>query len=129
MKKALIPAVLIVAAAFTPPLRNALDGAADVACAVVCPLFWHLWDELLDQQLARWTPPLVTGHGSQPQPGNDTLVCLLVQLVLDRAFDGSRFISTRNNPSVVSIPQNVARRNIKGRKSPAQDRPAVQCRG
>ena len=51
MKKILIPALLVASAAFTPGLRNAVeipDRACEVAQTVAAPLFWHLWNELLD---------------------------------------------------------------------------------
>ena len=64
MKKILIPALLVAAAAFTPGLRNAVeipDRACEVAQTVAAPLFWHLWSELLDLELARWTSPVAYG--------------------------------------------------------------------
>jgi hypothetical protein len=69
MKKALIPALLVACAAFAPCVRNVVecpDPVSEIACAVASPLFWHLWDELLTRELARWTE--TTSHGGdQPE--------------------------------------------------------------
>ena len=67
MKKILIPALLVVSAAFAPGLRNAVefpDRTCEVAQSVVAPLFWHLWDELLNREIARLTQPLSTWRRS-----------------------------------------------------------------
>lgn len=57
MKKALIPALLVVSAAFAPCLRSALkfpSRASRVASDLASPLCWRLWDELLAPKLAHW---------------------------------------------------------------------------
>ena len=56
MKKLLIPALLVVSAAFVPGLRDAVEfpeRACEIAQEVARPLFWHLWDRLLTRELAR----------------------------------------------------------------------------
>jgi hypothetical protein len=64
MKKILIPALLVVSAVFAPGLRNAFefpDRTCEVAQSVAAPLFWHLWDELLNREIARLSQPLTPG--------------------------------------------------------------------
>ena len=64
MKKILIPALLLVSAAFAPGLRTAVefpDRTCEVAQSVIAPLFWHLWGELLDREIARLSQPLTLG--------------------------------------------------------------------
>ena len=71
MKKILIPALLVVSAVFAPGLRNAVefpDRTCEVVQSVVAPLFWHLWDELLNREIARLTQPLTPG-GECPGSG------------------------------------------------------------
>jgi hypothetical protein len=94
MKKALIPALLVVCAAFAACPRNAVefpDRASGIARAAASPLFWRLWDELLARELARWTT--TTSHDGkepewQPELYSDALVCLFFQ-VFKHAFDSS----------------------------------------
>jgi len=60
MRKALIPTLLVVSAAFAPCLPNVvafLDRASMVARTVASPLVWHLWDELLNCELTQWIQP------------------------------------------------------------------------
>src|SRR6202167_937352 len=55
MKKALIPALLVACAVFAPFLSNAVefpDRVSKAACAAARPLFWHLWYELLNREIA-----------------------------------------------------------------------------
>jgi hypothetical protein len=118
MKKILIPALLVAAAAFTPGLRNAVeipDRACEVAQTVAAPLFWHLWNELLDLELARWTSPVVYGgevSGWQPGLPNDTVVCIFFHVFLKHAFDRALSVAEKNDTLLVSIPQGFIRRPI-----------------
>jgi hypothetical protein len=60
MRKTLIPALLVVSAAFAPCLPSVvafLDRASIVARTIASPLVWHLWDELLSCELTQWIQP------------------------------------------------------------------------
>jgi hypothetical protein len=112
MKKALITALLVVSAAFAPCFGSALDipnRAADLACAVANPLFWHLWDELLTRELSQLT---ASPAHEAPVWRNDVFVCLFFQAFLNRAFDGSLTAAQKTDHLVVSIPQHLIRRTI-----------------
>jgi hypothetical protein len=93
MKKALIPALLVVSAAFAPCLRSTFelpDGGCEIAAAVASPLFWHLWDELLARGLSDWTRSalqLTEEREWPPELRKDALACLFFHAFLKHAFE------------------------------------------
>jgi hypothetical protein len=117
MKKTLIPALLVVSAAFTPCLRNTFavpERACQVAQAVAAPLFWHLWDELLDREIARWTKPATNGEVLDWRPGlpNDAVACIFFHVLLKHAFDRASSLTGRNQAFLASISQQAVRRTV-----------------
>jgi hypothetical protein len=118
MKKTLIPALLIVCAAFTPCLRNTFavpERACEVAQAVAAPLFWHLWDELLDREIARWTKPSTKGEvllDWHPGVPNDAVACIFFHVFLKHAFDRALSMTEENDAFLASISQQVVRRTV-----------------
>lgn len=84
MKKNLIPALLVVSAAFASSLPNVVafqDQASMLARSVASPLVWHLWDVLLSHKLTEWVPPV---HWARDQIDATLLLsrALLQRLVL-----------------------------------------------
>jgi hypothetical protein len=118
MKKILIPALLVVSAAFAPGLRNAVefpDRTCEVAQSVVAPLFWHLWDELLNREIARLSQPLPPGGevmGWQPGLPNNTVVCIFFRVFLKHVFDHALTRAEKNDTFLVSIPVGFVRRPV-----------------
>ena len=114
MKKKLIPALLLVSAAFVPCLRNAVgfpDRVCEVAQEAARPLFWHLWDSLLARELAGGTEDRVrseepTWHAALPK---DVVACILIDIILKHAFDGS-LLGKENTLFSVSISSALIRR-------------------
>jgi hypothetical protein len=118
MKKILIPALLVVSAAFAPGLPDAAEfpeHACEIAQEVARPLFWHLWDKLITRELARGIQP-ATREGVEPEwqgaLSNDTVVCIFFQVFLKHAFDGVVSVAEKNSTFLVSIPQSPIRRTI-----------------
>ena len=117
MKKTLIPALLVVSAAFTPCLRNTFavpERAYQVAQAVAAPLFWHLWDELLDREIARWSKPGTNGEVLDWRPGlpDDAVACIFFHVFLKQALDRALSMTERNDAFLASISQQVVRRTV-----------------
>jgi hypothetical protein len=121
MKKALISTVLLATVVIAPCFTSVLSTidvpsrASEFACAVASPVFWHIYDEVLTRSLAR-----ITASAGQPEERcasqSDTLVCVIVQVVLTRAFDGS--LTAAQKSEVMSIPSQLVRR-VKERRSTA----------
>jgi hypothetical protein len=117
MKKILIPALLVVSAAFAPGLRNAVefpDRACEVAQEVAQPLFWHVWDRLLSRELAQGT-----GRGERNESASwpaamhqDAAVCIFFHIILKHAFDRALSGAKENSSSSVSISSILIRRFV-----------------
>jgi hypothetical protein len=118
MKKILIPALLVVSAAFAPGLRDAVElpeRACEIAQEAAGPLFWHLWDKVLTYELERGMRPASSaGVASEWQQtlGNGTVVCIVFHVFLKHAFDGVVSVTEKNNSLLVSIPGRPIRRTI-----------------
>ena len=118
MNKILIPALLVVSAAFAPGLRDAVElpeRACEIAQEVGRPLFWHVWDQVLTLELARGMQPASSaGVGSEwaQTLGDGTVVCIVFHVFLKQAFDGVFSVAEKNNSFLVSIPQCPIRRTI-----------------
>jgi hypothetical protein len=117
MKKTLIPALLVVSAAFTLCVRNTFvvpERACQVAQAVAAPLFWYLWDELLDREIARWTKPATNGEVPDWRPGlpNDAVACIFFHVFLKHAFDRALSMTEKDDALLASISQQVVRRTV-----------------
>jgi len=118
MKKILIPALLVVSAVFAPGLRNAVefpDRTCEVVQSVVAPLFWHLWDELLNREIARLTQPLTPGGellAWQPPLPNSAVVCIFFHVFLKHVFDHALTRTEKNDTFLVSIPEGFVRRPV-----------------
>ena len=118
MKKILIPALLVVSAVFAPGLRNAVefpDRTCEVVQSVVAPLFWHLWDELLNREIARLTQPLTPGGellAWQPPLPNSAVVCIFFHVFLKHVFDHALTRTEKNDTLLVSIPEGFVRRPV-----------------
>ena len=117
MKKTLIPALLVVCAAFTPCLRNAVelpDRVCQVAEEVAEPLFWHLWDKLLARELPRGAEGVGRRDASRWPVvlSQDTVICVVFHIILKHVFDGSLSVGKENNPFSVSISSALIRRTI-----------------
>src|SRR5262249_48295063 len=114
MKKALISTLLVVSAAFAPCFRIAVDGsnrAPEVARTVASPLFWHVYDELLSREIARFTSA-PHQHGVSSEQQSDAIACFVFQFLVHRAFDGSLTAAEKIDISLMSIPQLLIRRTI-----------------
>ena len=131
MKKILIPALLVVSAVFAPDLRNAVefpDRACEVAESVVAPLFWHLWDELLNREIARLTQPLTPSGevlGWRPGLPDNTVVCIFFHVFLKHAFDRALTRAGKNDTFLVSIPEGFVRRPVERQFSRVAQLPAI----
>jgi hypothetical protein len=118
MKKLLIPALLVVSAAFAPGLWDTVefpDRACEIAQEVARPLLWHLWDQMLSHELARAAQPQARAAlepGLAPALVSDTVVCILFHVFLKHAFDGVVSAAEKNNTFIVSISQGPVRRTI-----------------
>ena len=118
MKKLLIPALLVVSAAFAPGLQDAFEfpeRACEIAQEVARPLFWHVWDQVLTLELARGMQPASSaGVGSEwaQTLGDGTVVCIVFHVFLKHAFDGVVSVTEKNNSLLVSIPERPIRRTI-----------------
>ena len=118
MKKILIPALLVVSAVFAPGLRNAVefpDRTCEVVQSVVAPLFWHLWDELLNREIARLTQPLTPGAevlAWHPPLPNSAVVCIFFHVFLKHVFDHALTRTEKNDTFLVSIPEGFVRRPV-----------------
>lgn len=111
MKKILIPALLVVSAAFAPYLRSTADfpdRACEMARGVASPLFWHLWDEVVVRELAHQA-------GSKAQLGRgaeswgDHLGCVLLQVFVKQAFERLPSAEYKGDCLVTSIPLQLIR--------------------
>ena len=118
MQKILIPALLVVSAAFASGMRDAVEfpeRACEIAQEVARPLFWHLWDKLLAPELERGIQP-ATSAGVEPEwqgaLSKDAVVCLFFHVFLKHAFDGVVSAAEKNNTFLVSIPEGPIRRMI-----------------
>jgi hypothetical protein len=130
MKKILIPALLVISAAFAPGLRNAVefpDRACEVAQSVVAPLFWHLWDELLNREIARLTQPVTLGREMGWRPGlpDNTVVCIFFHVFLKHVFDRALTRAEKNDTFLVSIPEGFVRRPVERQFSRVAQLPAI----
>jgi hypothetical protein len=131
MKKILIPALLVVSAVFAPDLRNAVefpDRACEVAESVVAPLFWHLWEELLNREIARLTQPLTPSGevlGWRPGLPDNTVVCIFFHVFLKHAFDRALTRAEKNDTFLVSIPEGFVRRPVERQFSRVAQLPAI----
>jgi hypothetical protein len=119
MKKILIPALLVVSAAFAPCLRNAVefpDRACEVAQEVAQPLFWHLWDRLLTRKLAQGTGRSERNESASWQAAlhQDAVVCIFFHIIMKHAFDRSLSGAKENSSSAVSISGTFIRRTERG---------------
>jgi hypothetical protein len=117
MKKILIPALLVVSAAFAPCLRNAAefpDRACEVAQEVAQPLFWHLWDRLLTGELAQGTGRSERNESESWQAAlhQDAVVCILFHIILKHVFDRSLLGAKENSSRSMSISSIFIRRTI-----------------
>jgi hypothetical protein len=117
MKKILIPALLVVSAAFAPGLRDAFEfpeRACRVAQEIASPLFWHLWDMLLTRELARGRQAASAGDEPEWQPalGKEGVVCIFLHVFLKHAFDGALSVAKKNDTFLVSIPGSLIRRTV-----------------
>ncbi|MGA2429683.1 MAG: hypothetical protein ABSH13_14390 [Candidatus Acidiferrum sp.] len=116
MKKALIPALLVVSAAFAPLLRKAVeipDRVSGAACKAAGPLFWHLWDELLDREIAAGSQPSTDiGEGSEwrLELRANIVVCIVFHIFLKHTLDGSLSVAEKHETFLVSIPRGFIRR-------------------
>ncbi len=131
MKKILIPALLVVSAAFAPGLRNAVefpDQAYEVAQSVAAPLFWHLWDELLNREIAPRTQPVALDGevlGWRPGLPNNTVVCIFFHVFLKHAFDRALTRAEKNDAFLVSIPEGFVRRPVERQFLSVAQLPAI----
>ena len=131
MKKILIPALLVVSAAFAPSLRNAAefpDRVCEVAQEVAGPLFWDVWDELLTRELARLTQTSTSDREEsawQVALRDDAVVCLFFHVLFKHAFDGSLSVAKENNTFFVSIPRDFIRRTTERQFSRVVQLPAI----
>jgi hypothetical protein len=118
MKKIVIPALLVVSAAFAPGLQYAVElpeRACEIAQEVARPLFWHVWDKLLTHELERGMQPASSGGVAsewQQTLGNGTVVCIVFHVFLKHAFDGVVSVTEKNSSLLVSIPECPIRRTI-----------------
>jgi hypothetical protein len=118
MKTILIPALLVVSAAFAPAMRDAVEfpeRACEVVQKAAAPLFWHLWDKLLTHELARGIQPAISAGAELEWQGalsNDAVVCIFFHVFLKHAFDGVVSAAEKNNTFLVSIPEFPIRRTI-----------------
>jgi hypothetical protein len=116
MKKTLIPALLVISAAFAPFLRHAVefpDRVSEAACEATGPLFWHLWDELLDREIAAGSQPSTDiGEGSEwrLELRADIVVCIVFHIFLKHTLDGSLSVAEKHETFLVSIPRGFIRR-------------------
>jgi hypothetical protein len=85
-------------------------------------MFWHIYDEVLTRSLARITTSVAPPAEQRPSQ-TDSVVCVLVQVVLTRAFDVSR--TETQNFDAVSIPRDLIRRVIERRSTAAPKSRAV----
>jgi hypothetical protein len=123
MKKILIPALLVVSAAFAPCQRNAVefsDRACEVAQEVAQPLFWRLWDRLLTRELARGTGRSERNESTnwQAAPHQDAVVCIFFHIILKHAFERSLSGAKENSSRSVSISSILIRRTVEREFSP-----------
>jgi hypothetical protein len=117
MKKILIPALLVISAAFAPGLRNAVefpDQACEVAQEVAQPLFWHLWDRLLTRELAQGTGPSERNESVSWEAAlhQDAVVRIFFHIILKHAFDRSLLGAKENSSRSVSISSILIRRTV-----------------
>jgi hypothetical protein len=107
---------LVASAAFAPFLRNAVefpDRVSKAACAAARPLFWHLWYELLNREIATGSQPARNiGAASEWQVGLrcDLVVCIVFHVFLKHTADGSLSVAERHETLVVSIRRGFIRR-------------------
>jgi hypothetical protein len=131
MKKILIPALLVVSAALAPGVRNAVefpDRTCEVAQSVIAPMFWHLWDELLNREIARLTQPLTPGGealGWGPGLPDNTVECIFFHVFLKHVFDHALTRAEKNDTFLVSIPEGFVRRPVERKFLRAAQLPAI----
>jgi len=113
MKKALISTVLLATAAIAPCFTSVLSAidvpnrASDLACAIAGRMFWQIHDEVLTRGLAHLTTSTANPQERCTSQA-DALVCVIVEVVLTRAFDGS--LTAEEKSEVMSIPGQLVRR-------------------
>jgi len=131
MKKLLISALFVVSTAFTPCLRNALefpDRASEAACEIAKPLFWHLWDELLNREIAGAMQPTANAGGEsewQVKLRADVVVCIVFYILLKHTVDGSLSVAERPDTFLMSIPRSSIRRTTERQFSRVAQLPAI----
>ena len=104
MKKLLIPALLVVSAAFAPGLQDAFEfpeRACEIAQEVARPLFWHLWDKLLTRELAHGISQQVTQ--AQSRDGNRRWVATLSSASSFTFFSGTRSMALYPPPKRIVL--------------------------
>jgi hypothetical protein len=114
MKKVLITVLLVVSAAFAPCLRSTVgfpERVTEITAAVVGPLFWQVYGELLSRGLSRLTTTTAVPALERPS-GSDALACFVFHFFLSRAFDGSLTAAQKIQEPPVSISQPLIRRTI-----------------
>jgi hypothetical protein len=126
MKKTLIPAFLVISAAFSPCQRNAVefpDRVCEVVQEVARPLFWHLWDRMLTREVAQGTGRSARNESSiwQAALHQDAVVCIFFHIILKHAFDRSLSVAKENSSSSLSISTAFIRRTVEREFLPFQE--------
>ena len=114
MKKALIPALLVLSTASAPCLR----GTAELPCRVsefvtvlVSPLLWQLREDLPARQFARWNSvsQFKKDPESRPELRNNSFALLFFQVVSKR-HSGGHGAGWPSRKAVIEAEQTFSRR-------------------
>jgi hypothetical protein len=89
VKKALVPLLMVVIAAYAPPLWSTAEfrwRVAEIPSTVASPLFWHLWDELVACELGQANSD-AKQLAEQVECRRDSAAGLLFQVLFKQAVE------------------------------------------
>lgn len=112
MKRALIPALLLMGALIAPRIPEVTGcqhGVSELATSFARPLGWALWEDLLSLEIARFTkeaPEITEGPQWQKAP----FACWIFRAFLQGAFERGLSIASEKKFSTLSISPRLIRR-------------------
>ena len=114
MRKGILPAALIVAAAF-----GALLGTTEFSCAtqqiggaVLTPIFWQVSQRVLENVLGRALAQAPSVDNATDSGECSAFATVVVQTLVEKVFERSWVVETKNLSPEMSIPQYLVRRTV-----------------
>ena len=111
MKRALIPAILVISAVVAPRIPDVVECRPSVsrfATSFARPLGWALWEEFLSVEITRGTDRSPAANGSPIQ--NGPFACWIFKAFVRGAFERGLSAVSEKKYSTVSISPSLIRR-------------------